>query len=369
MQWPANSAEQARFPAAHRVLQDAICDRAFPCAAYGVHLRGESFVNAVGRFTYDLGSRAVQPTTIFDLASVSKVMATTAMAMLLWQRGQLDLDCPVGEMLPQFVRKEGAASLKRCVTTRMLLAHSSGLPAYERLYERCPTQQALMDACLHMPLESAPDTVAVYSDIAFIVLGHLLETLAEDSLDSYCRREIFMPLGMASTLFRPPPEMRPAIPPTALDNAFRHRRLQGEVHDDNCYVLGGISGHAGIFSNVVDMLLFARCLLQGGAPVFTRDAIVRFTQRQPIPSGTPRALGWDTPSAPSSSGDFLSARSVGHLGYTGTSLWIDMERELAVVLLTNRTFPGSGIEGISQKIQQVRPIFHNALLRDLKDSK
>lgn len=355
------------FPSARAILIEAIGDRAFPGTAYGVLSRGRVLAaEALGAFTYEAGAAPVQPSTIFDMASVSKVLATTAMAMLLWERGVLDIDEPVCAHLPEFIRAQPANSPKRTITPRALLTHSSGLPAYERLYERCKTPAALLDACMQMPLEAPPGTRAVYSDIGFIVLGHLLERLAEELLNSFCQREIFAPLGMVSTVFNPPPEWKPSIPPTRLDDPLRHRLIQGEVHDDNCWVLGGVSGHAGVFSNVVDALRFAGCILDGGAPLFRERTLSVFAARQTQPPGTSRALGWDTPSAPSSSGHFLSARSIGHLGYTGTSLWIDLEKAAAIALLTNRTFPGGAQDGVSQKIQQVRPRFHDAIMRELR---
>ncbi len=348
-----------QFPAAHALLTNAIEDRAFPGAACGVLLRGDLLaIESTGRFTYAPDAPPVLPETIYDMASVSKVVATTAMAMLLWERGQLDLDEPVCGRLPEF----SLDPARRGITARMLLAHTSGLPAYERLFERCHTRQALLDACVRMPLEAAPGARTLYSDIGFILLGHLLETIAGEPLDRYCRREIFDPLGMDSTMYRPPPERKPSIPPTALDDPLRPRILQGEVNDTNCYVLGGVSGHAGIFSNVPDTLRFAACILNEGAPIFRPSTVSLFTAAAPAAHGAPRALGWDLPSTPSSSGQFFSPHSVGHLGYTGTSVWIDLEKKLAVVLLTNRTFPA---DGPSTKIQQLRPRFHDAILREL----
>lgn len=355
------------FPAAHAVLTDAIHDHAFPGAAYGVLVRGRvPTVASAGSFTYEQSSPAVQPDTVFDIASISKVVAATATAMLLRARGQLDLDQPIWKRLPDFIAAEPADSLKGLVTPRMLLAHSSGLPAYERLYERCRTPETLMEAALGLPLEAAPETRAVYSDIGFIVLGRYLELLIGERLDIYCQREIFSPLKMHSTRFCPPESERAAVPPTRLDDPIRHRLIQGEVHDDNCWILGGVSGHAGLFSNVADMLRFAGCILADGKPLFSRETVALFTVRQAQPNGTSRALGWDTPSQPSSSGSYFSPHSAGHLGYTGTSLWVDFDRSLAVVLLTNRTFPGDGPQGISDKIQQVRPKFHDAIVRELK---
>lgn len=354
------------FPAARAVLQDAIETRAFPGAAFGVLQAGQpARIEAIGSFTYAPEAPAVTPQTIFDLASVTKVLATTAMAMLLLERGLYELDTPVASYLPEWNRHGPADPAKGRVAVRMLLDHSSGLPAYARLYETCPTKETMLQACLRMPLESLPGTAAVYSDIGFLLLGHLLETLAGEPLDRFCEREIFAPLGMDATQFCPPPALHGAIPPTA-ESAFRRpRRIQGEVHDDNCWSMGGISGHAGLFANVVDVLRFAECILKDGDAVFRSETISTFTQRQQQPPGSSRALGWDTPSSPSSTGNFFSAQSIGHLGYTGTSLWIDREKQLAVVLLTNRTFPAQAGEPVSNGIQQVRPRFHNAVLTDL----
>jgi CubicO group peptidase (beta-lactamase class C family) len=358
----------SRFPSASAILNEAIRDRAFPGAAYGVLSRGRVLAaEAAGAFTYEDGAVPVQPDTIFDMASVSKVLATTAMAMLLWERGGLDLEEPIYLGLPDLVSGEQADGMKRRITARMLLTHSSGLPAYEQLYRRHSTADAVLHACLRMPLEAPPDTRAVYSDIGFIILGHWLEMLAGEPLDAFVDREIFLPLCMNSTAFNPPAEWKSSIPPTRLDDPVRHRLIQGEVHDDNCWVLGGVSGHAGVFSNVADTLRFAGCILDNGAPLLRSETVSMFAARQTHPPGTSRALGWDTPSAPSSSGHFFSARSVGHLGYTGTSLWIDLEKAVAIVLLTNRTFPGSLSDGVSQKIQQVRPRFHDAVMRELKE--
>ncbi len=360
----------SRFPAADSLLTHAVEENVFPGAAYGVLQGGQRLaLESVGGFTYQPDSPRIHPDTIFDMASVSKAMATTVMAMLLSERGQLDLDEPVGVRLPEFLRSSADTAdpdpAKREITARMLLAHCSGLPAYAPLYERCHTASALLDACLRMPLESPPGTRAVYSDIGFIVLGHLLETLAGERLDSYCRREVFVPLGMDSTVYCPPVELKPSIPPTSTGDSLRPHVLQGEVHDNNCWVLGGVSGHAGVFSNVADALSLAGCFLRGGGTLFRAETVSLFTTRQRTPPQTDWTLGWDTPSAVSSSGQFFSAHSIGHLGYTGTSLWIDFEKDLAVVLLTNRTYPTGATDRASKQIQRVRPRFHDELMREL----
>jgi CubicO group peptidase (beta-lactamase class C family) len=358
----ANSDQRIRFANAHAILEQAVRDRTFPGAAYGVLLDGKVVaLDSVGRFTFEGDSPEVAPETVFDLASVTKVMATTAMAMRLFDRGILDLDTPLGEILPCFVVGRAPGSGKERVTIRMLLAHSSGLPAYARLFEQHPSANGLLRACLQMPLEAAPDNRADYSDIGFILLGKALEVVAGDTLATFCQREVFSSLELTSTYFCPPAAMRQQIPPTENGSTFRIRIIQGEVHDEHAFVLGGCGGHAGLFSSALDVLRFAACILDegraNGLQLFQPETVRLFATRQSEPQGTSRALGWDTPTAPSSSGKYFSTSSIGHLGYTGTSLWIDREGRVAVVLLTNRTWPDRS----NKAIQQVRPAFHDAV--------
>lgn len=314
-----------------------------------------------GSFTYDAGSPPVSRATIFDLASLTKVVATTAMAMLLYQRGVLDLDAPVSGTLPKFARQD---SRKNEITARMLLAHSSGLPAYLRLFESARDREQLLQAAFAAPLTTPPGQRAEYSDIGFIVLGELLARLVDEAIEMFCAREIFGPLEMTSTCFNPPPALRKLIPPTADDRNFRRRIIQGEVNDENASVLGGVAGHAGLFTSAADVARFAHCMLSAGAgdPLFRPEAVSLFTRRQAYPQGTSRALGWDTPSSPSQSGKYFSSSSYGHLGFTGTSLWIDPTRQLSVTLLSNRTWPDASSNGI----QQVRPAFHDAIIEALE---
>ena len=357
-----------RFQSAAKVLRDGVSAGAFPGTVCAIHYRGEVSQFALGRYTYEPSAPSVGPDTIFDLASVSKVIATTAMAMLLYDRGRLDLDAPVVSLVPEFrgPRADGAQDraadpLRERVTFRMLLAHSSGLPAYVRLFERAKTRDELLALAFSTPLEHEPGAHAEYSDIGFIILGVALERLAGESLDEFCAREVFQPLGMAATRFCPPADWKPRIAPTADDQKFRHRVIQGEVQDENAWVMGGVAGHAGVFSTAADAAKFACCMLKGGAPLFRSETVRLFSTRQSRPEGTSRALGWDTPSSPSQSGHFFSARAFGHLGYTGTSLWVDPERDLAVTLLTNRTWPDCS----SQAIKQVRPKFHDEVVEAL----
>jgi CubicO group peptidase (beta-lactamase class C family) len=316
-------------------------------------------LKAMGHFTYEASSPAVSQESIFDLASVSKVVATTSMAMILYERGLLDLDAPVVGIVPEFA---GHDRRRNEITFRMLLAHSSGLPAYEKLFLRNKTRDELLTAAFSVPLATNPGTKAEYSDIGFITLGIALQRIADEGLDRFCQREIFGPLGIRRTTFNPPAPWRTAIVPTMDDRTFRQRVIQGEVQDENASVLGGVAGHAGLFATAEDVAVFAHATLNGGQPIIRRSTLDLFTQRQASPAGTSRALGWDTPSSPSQSGKYFSDRSFGHLGYTGTSLWIDPQRQLSITLLTNRTWPDCS----NQAIKQVRPRFHDAVVEALE---
>lgn len=359
-----------RFPAARAILQQAIDQQAFPGAAWGVlHHNKILILEAEGRFTYQAASPNVQPHTLYDLASVTKVVATTALAMLLYDRGQLQLEALLGDILPGFVIGAQPGSGKDQVTLRHLLAHSSGLPGYGRLFEQHHTPQSMLHAALNLPLKARPGTRAEYSDIGFILLGKAIEVLAQENIAPLFAKEIAAPLGLKTTRYCPQQDQQKEIPPTEEDTSFRHRILQGEVQDENCYALGGAAGHAGLFSNAEDVLRFAQCILNHGKTeasqqLFQPETVKLFATKQTEPANTSRALGWDTPSQPSSSGSHFSAGSIGHLGYAGTSLWIDPEKNLAVVLLTNRTWPHRG----SKAIQQVRPAFHDAITTALESA-
>jgi CubicO group peptidase (beta-lactamase class C family) len=359
------SGKAGQFAGALRILEDAIAARAFPGCAFGV-LVGDDVVlqGALGRFTYEGNAPAVAAETVFDLASVTKVVATTATAMLLVQRRQLELETPLGELLPGFVVRRAPADVARTIQLQHLLAHNSGVPGYVGFFRTAATPAALFQACLELPLHSAPGTHAEYSDPGFILLGKAFEALICADLDTWTRREIFQPLGMAATGFCPSPAMRTAIPPTEEDLTFRHRRIQGEVQDENAWVLNGVAGHAGLFSNVPDLLRFAGEILRSARSagseenpsLFNSAVLKQFAKRQ-SPEGSSRALGWDTPSEPSSSGKYFARHSIGHLGFSGCSLWIDLDAAVAVALLTNRTWP----DRQSQLIREVRPIFHDAI--------
>jgi serine-type D-Ala-D-Ala carboxypeptidase len=363
-------AQHDRFSIAFGLLEKAIAAHTFPACSIAVTFRGELVAHqALGRYTYDPASPEVTTATIFDLASLTKVVATTTMAMILYERGLLDLEAPVAALVPEFAEGlrdedeelQGNSARRREVTVRMLLAHSSGLPAYEKLFLRAQTRAQLLHAAFRAPLKATPGAHAEYSDIGFIILGIVLERLADESLDTFCQRGIFGPLGMTHTTFNPASTLKKSIPPTADDRTFRRRIIQGEVQDENASILGGVAGHAGLFSTAEDLAIFAHAMLNAGHPILRPETVAVFTQREPTPEGTSRALGWDTPSAPSQSGKYFSSRSFGHLGYTGTSLWLDAERQLSVTLLTNRTWPDCQ----NQAIKPLRPAFHDAVIEAL----
>jgi serine-type D-Ala-D-Ala carboxypeptidase len=353
-------AQDERFRRALQILEKAIAARAFPGCALAVTLQGELIAHkALGHFTYDPASAAVATDSIFDLASVSKAIATTTMTMILYERGLVDLDAPITAIVPEFA---GDDERRPGVTLRMLLGHSSGLPSYEKLFLHARTREHLLHAAFTTGLTADPGTRAEYSDIGFIILGEALEGLADEPFDTFCQREIFGPLGMTHTTFNPTKAWSDRIPPTADDRSFRHRIIQGEVQDENASVLGGVAGHAGLFSTAEDVAIFAHAMLSGGRPILRPETVELFTCRESIPAETSRALGWDTPSSPSQSGKHFGPRSFGHLGYTGTSLWIDPDRQLSVTLLTNRTWPDSK----NQAIKQVRPAVHDAIVESLE---
>jgi CubicO group peptidase (beta-lactamase class C family) len=331
----------------------------------------------------------VTPSTLFDLASITKPVATTTMAMILYERGLLELDATVAGTVPEFLADSCGEPdpRRRDVTFRMLLAHSSGLPAYEKLFLKGHSKDDLLRAAFTTSLSADPGSRAEYSDIGFILLGAALERIAGDSLNVFCQREVFGPLAMTNTTFNPPRELRDKIPPTADErtdqprgggaparetpvastpqgsgraprSTFRQRIIQGEVQDENASILGGVAGHAGLFSTAHDLARFARAMLNGGRPILRPETVDLFTRRESEPLGTTRTLGWDTPSTPSQSGKYFGASSYGHLGYTGTSLWIDPDRQLSITLLTNRTWPDCA----NQAIKRVRPKFHDAIV-------
>jgi serine-type D-Ala-D-Ala carboxypeptidase len=389
---PAFDHQDEVFAPAFTILKNAIAERAFPAAAAAVTQKNRLI--ALKAF----GDSNVTPQTLFDLSSLTKAVATTTAAAILYERGLLELEAPITGVIPEFAIRSDPR--REDITFHMLLAHSSGLPAYEKLFLKVKSRDELLGAAFTTSLTADPGTRAEYSDIGFILLGVALERLAGEPLDAFCQREIFGPLGMANTTFNPPAEVRGKIPPTADErederaeecgagtpvrethaaetpparrSTFRQRIIQGEVQDENAYVLGGVAGHAGLFATADDLARFSQAMLSSGADpcgagtparvaILRPETVALFTRRESAPAGTSRALGWDTPSSASQSGKYFGPRSFGHLGYTGTSLWIDPDRQVSITLLTNRTWPDCQ----NQAIKQVRRKFHDAVIEAL----
>lgn len=354
-------APAADFEPVDRLLEDFRERRAFPGGVLALGDREALLhLHAFGRLTYDADAALVTVGTLYDLASLTKVVATTTMAMILVDEGRLDLDQPVVEIVPGF---QGPG--KDAVTVRHLLTHSSGLPAIVPLYKEVQGRTAFLERIQAMALEYPAGSRSVYSDPGIILLGEILEQAAGQPLELFVRERVFEPLGMRNTLYRPPAELRSRIAPTEID-PWRGRLVHGEVHDENAFALGGIAPHAGLFGTAGDLSRFARMLLNGGVldgrRIVSRETVELFTRRAGIP-GSDRALGWDTKSAEgSSAGTLLSSRSFGHTGFTGTSIWIDPESGLFVILLTNRVHPTRE----NNLIREARPAVADAVVRALR---
>jgi beta-glucosidase-like glycosyl hydrolase/CubicO group peptidase (beta-lactamase class C family) len=321
-----------------RVIEDFVGRRAFPGGVVAVGKDGSLVhLRSFGRLSYEPAAEEVRTDTIYDLASLTKVVVTTTAAMILVDEGRLDLEAPVSAFVPGF---RGGA--KDRVTPWHLLTHSSGLPGVAPIFkEGLQGRSAYLARILGMDLLYEPGSKTVYSDPGPILLGEILERVAGEPLEAFARRRIFEPLGMKDTLYRPPLELLARVAPTEQD-PWRGRLVRGEVHDENAFALGGVAPHAGLFGTAPDLARFAQMLLNGGRydhkRIVSRETVERFTRRAGVPESS-RALGWDTPSEGSSAGRLLSPRSFGHTGFTGTSMWMDPDRNLFVILLTNRVHP------------------------------
>jgi CubicO group peptidase (beta-lactamase class C family) len=344
-----------------RIADEGLASKAFPGGVLAVgkdsalvHLR------PFGRFSYETDAPPVKADTIYDVASLTKVVATTTMAMILVDEGKLDLRKPVSAFIPSF---RGGAKDK--VTVENLLTHSSGLEGWAPLYKEAQGKADLVAKAAAMDLAYEPGSKSVYSDLGFILLGEILERVAGEPLDAFVTRRVFEPLGMTATMFCPARDLVSCIPPTERD-AWRGRLVHGEVHDENAYAAGGKAPHSGLFSTAGDLARFAQMLLDGGVydhkRIVSRATIERFTRRSDVPDSA-RAYGWQTPSPNSSAGDMLSARAFGHTGFTGTSMWIDPERKLFVILLTNRVHPTRENDAIRQVRRQVAEAVVHGLVR------
>jgi CubicO group peptidase (beta-lactamase class C family) len=340
---------------ARAIIERALEARAFPGAVVDVGSSSRSWWReSFGALTFEGDAPATSPSTIFDLASLTKVMATSALAMRLIDRRALDLDDPVAGRLPEWRGGDRAS-----VTLRDLLAHCSGLPAHLRYYDGHRGRVEFQPAVCQTPLEYEPRTQSLYSDLGFMLLGFVLEDGGGAPLDRQFEAiaELVAPAPLA---YVPPRAWRADTAPTEIES-WRGRLIVGEVHDLNAWALGGVAGHAGLFGSAEAVAGFARLVLaalrNGDARLAQPETMRMFAQRAEVPNST-RALGWDTMKSTSSCGTRMSATAIGHTGFTGTSLWIDWERDFYAVLLTNRVYPDSS----NDAILRVRPAFHDALI-------
>ncbi len=336
-----------------RVLDTAVARRAFPGAVVAIGRHDTTlYLHAFGHLDYEHGRR-VTTSTVYDLASLTKVVGLTTAMMQLVEEHRVELDTPAVRYVPAF--HDGA------ITVRELLTHSSGLPAWRPFWQRVHSREEMFALVNAEPLEQPPGAKMVYSDLGAMVMTQIVERVTGERLDRYLQIHLFRPLGMRNTRYLPPASWRSRIAPTELDTTYRHRLVRGEVHDENAASMGGISGHAGLFSTAPDLVRFAQLMLRtlrgesssrraetrsprglitlhlpGG---FVDSATVALFTTVQRPGFSSRALGWDTPSEGSSAGTRLSPGAFGHTGFTGTSVWIDPAQDLFIILLTNRVHP------------------------------
>lgn len=363
------------------LLLAALVDSASPGLAIAVGRHGRLVrLRGYGRLDWAADAPPATPASIWDMASVTKVSTTTTAAMILAEAGRLELDAPVASYLPWW---SAGDPRKEEVTVRQLLLHRGGLPPFIKFFESVEGREAFQDTIGGLALQYEPGDSTVYSDIGLMTVAFIVEEITGTGLEAFLAQRVWGPLGMQDTGFNPDPALLPRIAPTEVDDYFRFKHVHGAVHDENAYAMGGVAGHAGLFSSARDLAVFAQALLGGGsvspctgdpgtgipcsAPrpgpvrIAAPTSVELFTRRHDETAS--RALGWDTPGAGSSSGDYLSERAFGHTGFTGTSIWVDPELDLFVVLLTSRTNPTRE----NGKHVPLRRAAHDAVARAVTD--
>ena len=355
--------QNERFKPVFDLVQEGIADSVAPGMAVYIAQAGSVLVaEGFGHFTYDNSSPKVERNTVYDLASITKVAATTPLAMRMVENNLLHLDKPVSAYWPEF-----SGGQKDKVTIRHLLTHSSGLPPYIQFWKRTDDPDEVLEIICDTELQFEPGSRTRYSDLGIILLGKILEKLGKKPLGELTENHLYQPLGMQSTGYQPGEALQPRITPTEYDSSYRSELIRGEVHDENAALLGGIAGHAGLFSTIDDLGRYGQMLLRNGYlngnKFFRASTIDTFTTPANVVEGSTRALGWDTPSEENSLyGNYTSKEAFGHTGFTGTSILIDPGNDAIVILLTNRVHPTRE----NYKIRAFRPEFHNTVMKILR---
>lgn len=360
------------FSAVDKIIINAISDKSFPAAQLLIGDKNDIlYYKNYGTYSYD-DSKLLTDSSIFDVASLTKVIATTSCAMALYEKGLLDLDDYVTKYIPEF-----ASNGKDKIKIKNLLYHNSGLTAWIPFYKTCKNKDDIFKTIYALKPEYPTDSIFIYSDLNMVILQQVIEEVSGKSLEELSSEIIFAPLGMAYTCFNPRQKMN--CVPTEIDSAFRHTLLQGICQDETAYILNGVSGNAGLFSNAKDLYLFMNMMLNQGSMIdkrrmTSRPIYVRIFKEQTVELFTSklttdkyqntRALGWDTKpistqTLPAQCGNLISENSFGHTGYTGTSIWCDKERGLIIILLTNRTYPHRE----NQAIKSIRPLIHDEIIK------
>jgi CubicO group peptidase (beta-lactamase class C family) len=357
------------------IVQSGISNKYYPCAQLIIGYNSDLiYEKNYGNLTYDDNSEKLSGYHLFDLASVTKVIATTSAIMKLYENQMLNLGEYVVKYIPEF-NNNG----KEKITIRNLLLHNSGLKAWIPFYKYYTTKEEVLNAIYNITFEYTPETKFVYSDLNAILLGLIVEKVSGKSLNDFCTDEIFNKLGMKDTRFTP--DLKDICVPTENDTYWRNKQLKGEVHDEAAAILGGVSGNAGLFSNANDLFVFMKMMINKGSyynpysrglkqeRMFKEETVDLFTSRaEGMKYLNTRALGWDTKPEPNKyripCGESFSENCFGHTGYTGTSVWCDKERKIIVIFLTNRVYPSRGNEGI----KEIRPDLHNAIINLIKNN-
>ncbi|MCB0280105.1 MAG: serine hydrolase, partial [Calditrichaeota bacterium] len=345
------------------LLTQSIADSVFPGATISIGSADTIYYqNGYGHFTYDKNSPPVQAETRYDLASLTKVFATTISIMKLIDRYQIRLDNTLADLFPEYINSQE----KKDITVAQLLTHSSGQVAYKHYFETVKSKEEMYQAIFAEPLIYKPGTQTVYSDLGFILLMRAVETITGKSLDQFVKETFYEPMNLAAIGFLP--KEKRLIPPTEAVE-WRGHMAQGEVHDENAMSIGGVSGHAGLFANVQSLSAICQLLLKkgvyNGKRYLSTTVIDLFTQKAGVDSLSDRGFGWDKPSAISGAGKYISDQAFGHYGFTGTTVWVDPTNDVFIIHLSNRVYPTRN----NIKIRKFRPVFYNLVMEQLGKTK